>query len=231
MTVSTDTIDRIVANVLSQLSGVPGVLRAPQAKLSRPTTGSVSISERVVTAGLLEEVPCQAVAIVASNAIVTPAALDLARQRSIRIERVGTAAATGNSPILVATKPDAGSSKRTSRGLMIIVRNTDALDRLWDDLSSSMSRELVGCADDAASLAISAICRGDAAHVVVCAEEIHRTACLANRNERVKAAIVNELGDIKAVRQQLRANIWCLDPSSRSYFELKKLFHEISTHS
>jgi hypothetical protein len=80
-------------------------------------------------------------------------------------------------------------------------------------------------------LAISAICRGETLTVVILAEQVHRAACLSNRNDNVKGAAVTGPGDIKAVRKQLRANVWCVDPGQRSYFELKNIFREIHRNS
>jgi hypothetical protein len=110
---------------------------------------------------------------------------------------------------------------------LLVVRNTPSVDQLWTDLNGRWKRELLGCPDDAAKLAIGAICRGETSTVVVLAEQTHRAACLCNRNDKVKAAAVTDTADIKAVRKQLRANVWCVDPGQRSYFELKNLFREI----
>ena len=111
---------------------------------------------------------------------------------------------------------------------MIIVQNTDAIDRLWNDLSSTWRRELLGCPDDAAKLATSAVCRGETSTIVIFAEQAHRAACLANRNDRVKAVAIHDAGEVRTIKNQLRANVWCLNPTDRTWFQLKNLLRAIT---
>jgi hypothetical protein len=63
---------------------------------------------------------------------------------------------------------------------------------------------------------------------VILAEQTHRAACLANRHERVKAVAVRDAGEMRAIRKQLRANTWCIDPSGRSWFELRSRLKSIT---
>ena len=65
--------------------------------------------------------------------------------------------------------------------------------------------------------------------VIIFAEQTHRAACLANRHERVKAVAIQSAQEVKQIRRQLRANVWCLDPGARSFFELKTLLQQIET--
>jgi hypothetical protein len=216
MSLPADAIDRIVANVLSQL-GAPAIA-APALPAQTPRAGgSLQIASAVVTAELLDDAPRQGTVQVLPKAIVTPAAWDLARERGLQIRRgAATAAhkATG----------DAGSAPA---GLLLaIVKHTPALKQLCETLPGAR-RELLGCPDDAAKLAIGEICRGGVAQTVILAEQIHRAACLANRNESIKAVAVRDAADIKQVRGQLRANVWCISPGGRSYFELKTMLKEI----
>ena len=102
------------------------------------------------------------------------------------------------------------------------------MERLWSDLQGAWRRELLGCPDDAAKLAISAIARGETNTAVILAAQTHRAACLANRNEAVKAVAIRDAADVPVVRKQLRANVWCGDPSGRSWFELRNLMRAIS---
>ena len=164
---------------------------------------------------------------VAERAIVTPAAWDVARERGVKIVRSGGCFGEHRfaSHLKCAAKRDDTAS---ATSLLIVVRNTDAIDRLWDDVRGPWRRELLGCPDDASAQAISALCRGDASCIVIFAAQAHRAACLANRNERVKAVVVGDAGDVRSVRSQLRANVWCVDPADRSWFELRNLIRAIS---
>lgn len=244
MNIDPQTIDRIVAGVLNQLSaggdGAPVGFttetrrhggRAAQ-EVSREAlpsvneSGGTTIDADVVTADvLLEHLGSGSTIVVPQRAIVTPAAWDVARAHDIEILRNGDRFHGSAAHLKWAAKPTANTSLRA---LMIIVRFTDALGRLCDDLDGQWRRELSGCSDDAAALAVSSICRGDASRVVIFAAQSHRAACLANRNERVKAVAIHTAGDVPSVRSQLRANVWCIDPADRSWFELRNLVRAVA---
>lgn len=218
MSVDTATIDRIVANVLGQLRAPAE--RMPSAESQRADrVDAFRIADRVITADTLDEITNGSMVSILEKAIVTPAARDVARERDIRLIRNG------------AATPDSGKVHSLNpRPLTLnayIVRHTESLARALDDQLKDGRRELLGCPDDAAKRAISDICRGDAGRVLIFAAQAHRAACLANRNEKVKAAVVRDIGDVKHVREQLRANVWCVDPGELSYFELRNLLREI----
>ncbi len=221
MTVSTTTIDRIVANVLSQLS--PNEQRTESVvsqASSAKTVQSFKITETVITADVLENVQTGQSIQIPNKSIVTPAANDLIRERQLTINRSDiTKLKKSNSD----NRQPVGKSKLS----VAIVRHTEAVRSAISDLRD-FSEELLSCPDDAAKYAISEICRSGVGTVLIFVEQTHRAACFANRNEKVKAVIVNDTGDVKAVRKQLRANVWCLDPTDRSYFELKNVLRAIT---
>lgn len=239
MNVDVQTIDRIVAGVLHQLGAdgdhAPagftsetrrhgGGAEHPDSREASPKAGegdSIVITANIVTANILEEVQGESGVSVSQRAIITPAAWDIARERGIAITRGENSHAT---PVKFAAEH---VEKCAGSPLLVGVRHTDAVGRLWDDLQETWQRELVGCPDDAVSLAISAICRGETSVVVILAEEVHRAACLANRNERIKAVAVRDAGEVKSVRSEMGANVWCIDPRGRSWFELRNLFRAV----
>jgi hypothetical protein len=224
-------IDDIVAGVLAQLGGEracagDGDAVRPQqpggepSRVGSPEPRTIELTERVVTAEILESLPggTQTV-IVLPHAIVTPAARDVAGLRGLRIDRAAPTAGA----------PSAGNS--TLRSLLIQVHHTAAVARLWDDLHATWRRELLGCPDDAARLAIAELARGAAETVVILAEPAHRAACLANRHERVKAVAIQDAADVAVVRRQLRANVWCLNPVDKPWFELRRIFQSLDRRS
>lgn len=233
MNLDSSTIDRIVAGVLNQLAGggdgaPSGVTAAAPSRGGRAE--SVSITENVVTAEvLLAHVAGQSRIAVRDRAIVTPAAWDTARERGIEIVRASaTAAEQGNAKPVTAKKQ--GHPAGVDLPQLLVVHSTDAVERVWEDIRDRWRRELLGCPDDAAALAISAICRGETSTVVMLATQTHRAACLANRNEQVKAVAIRDAGDVRTIRKQLRANVWCLDPAGKSWFELRTLLRTITDH-
>ncbi len=230
MDLSEQTIQRIVADVLSRL-GTGSTPARDAMPLSRDPQGSVSLrvdtvilEERIITADLLAERAGAAVAItVGPQALVTPAARDFLRDRGVELRRAAKRSPQNASLAAGAATGAAGS---TLSPLLVVVRNTPAVERLWEELRQTWKRELLGCPDDAAKLAISALTRGESACVVILAEQSHRAACLANRNERVKAVALREAAEVRRIEKQLRTNVWCVDPTGLSYFEVKNLLRQ-----
>jgi hypothetical protein len=214
MTVDSSLVDRIVHSVLQQLKGPiaaekPAPASTTPAPAPNPKTASDHrLAQPVITARLIEEqVPRGASAVVVSSrAVITPSALDVVRARKLVIRRESTA----NS-----------QPKSTSPLLAIVVRNTPVVERLARQ--KSWRRELLGCPDDAAKLAISSLARGDSGGVLIFAAQNHRAACFANRNAAVKAAAVSSFEGLRAILDQLRLNVLCIDPAGASDFELTRM--------
>jgi hypothetical protein len=215
-------IERIVGDVLKQLGAPSGDARA-DATFGRVPAGrtpsvpdSAVLSDRVITADLLaERVNGAAVVTVGLNSLVTPAAHDFLRARGLTLRRAQDKPNSNHEPM--APLPP----------LLIVVRSTPAVDRLWQDLQATWKRELLGCPDHAAKLAISAITRGEASPVVILAEQTHRAACLANRSDKVQAVAIQEAGHVRSARHQLRVNAWSVDPTRLSWIELRNIIRAI----
>jgi hypothetical protein len=217
-------IDEIVKGVLQQLAG--GGTSADQTHVPEASAGSgvtaVELPGKLITAESLAALAQSATAIIAEKAIVTPAAWDVVRERRLQLIRGRSGLQAGDQTS--GKKKHAGSSLP---GLLIVVQHTAAVSRLCEESRGDWRRELLGCPDDAAKLAIAEITRGGSGWVVILAQQTLRAACLANRNDRVKAVPVQSPLDIKTARQQLRVNTWCIDPSGKSWFELRNLLKAI----
>ena len=238
--ISTDAIDRIVANVLGHLSpiahdapaaGAPDQDALPDdlakshdnlESSERSELNSVALQARVVTASAIEGIAAGTEVVVSSKAIVTPAALDVIKARDIRmvVQEETKSAHAGVRP-----------TDHTRVTTAYIVRHTESLQRAWEEFSPTSKTELLGCPDDAAQMTMSAICRGDSEACFIFAEQAHRAACFANRNEKVRAVVAGNVGDVIEIRKQIRANVWCVNPTGRSYFELRNLFNAIRKNS
>lgn len=214
-------VDQIVANVLRQLSVAGGdvstVAKAPsaaipQVSVSRSNT-TATLSEKVITGDLLTEKATGASQIIIPDkAILTPTAHDFLKASQAQLIRASAAGTKSG-----AAKTD---SAITSWKL-ITVTGTPAVARVSGELGAGWSKEILGCPDDAASLAISAICRGESGGVVILSKQHFRAACRANRNDMIRAVPVSDPTDVKSAREQLRLNVIAIDPTGRSYFELK----------
>jgi ribose 5-phosphate isomerase RpiB len=82
---------------------------------------------------------------------------------------------------------------------------------------------LVGLAAEAATQAVSAVCRGEAVKAVVLTSQPELVACLANRNEQLRAAAVTDTATGERVQRTLNPNLLAIDPSARGVHELKAL--------
>lgn len=221
------TVDQIVANVLKQLSANGGGTESvkgqgPRAKGQEPQAtplalspqpSTISLSDRVITGDLLAEKATGATQIVVPDkAILTPTAHDFLKASKAQLIRASAAGAKA---------PASSAATGVTSWKLITVTSTPAVARLTGELGASWSREILGCPDDAATLAISAICRGESGGVVILAKQHFRAACRANRHDKVRAVPVTSPADVQSAREQLRLNCITIDPTGRSYFELK----------
>ncbi|MEZ6055358.1 MAG: hypothetical protein R3C01_01515 [Planctomycetaceae bacterium] len=197
------------------------------------------LDEKVVTAQLLEQILGGSRVLVGAKAIVTPAAWDAAKERNLVVERRLAASpaadvSIGSAPMAngsVERKAPSDATTATTAGLIIVVKSTESVERLKQDLDASWRPELVGGPDDAAQLVISEIARGGAQVAVIFAEQTYRAACLANRHDKVKAAPVRDALDVKQARKEMRINTWCVNPISRTWYELRNLMLAIQATS
>lgn len=206
MQLDTATIERIVGDVLKELGTPATAPRAVSSDNHQPS--AVRIHETVITAALLaERLNGQKAVSIDRRALLTPSAQDLIRERNVAVQRQASAPAQTARPgtkfIVVTTHP-------SINGLC-----TEAI------------RELAGSTDEAAKHSISAICRGEADRVVVFTNRPHLAACLGNRNDRIRAAVASDAGDVRSVAQEFSVNVWCVDPSGRGSFELAQLWKTI----
>jgi hypothetical protein len=219
MSVDSSLVDRIVRGVLHGLQAPSTASRpsAPVPASAAPATSasSVRLTEAVVTADVLEgRVPRGSREIIVSpKAILTPAALDVVRSRRLWVQRESTSKSAQPAAV---------------KRLAVVVRSTPGLDRLLLDRKLEWRRELLGCPDEAATLAGGELARGEADVVAIFAAQHFRTACRANRSDRVRAVAVKTLDELTAARSQLRVNTVCIDPTGRADFELRRWLDAIA---
>jgi len=213
-------VDSIVAGVLDRLRGTSapaqasGVRQLPE---SNPVATSHTrlLSDRVITEAILEAKLNGATSVrFSSKAVLTPTARDF-----LRIHKIDWS---------IAERTTASASKHTKSWTAVIVSSTTAVERALADMLPASRKELLSCPDDAATFAISELSRGGFDSAVIFAKQTHRTACLANRHSAVKAVAIRDAADVHAVQRQLRANVWCVDPTGRTYFELRNVLKAIA---
>jgi hypothetical protein len=220
MTNAADMVDRIVAGVLEQLQ-TPGAAGAPATR-SAAATQTLVIPEAVITAALLESRGIVAGPVVfAAKAVVTPSAIDYLSSKKIGWTRSGSAATSSNS---------AGATWS-----VLISRSTPAIEAALDAIARQpgiqWQRELVGCHREAARRAVGALCRGECDGVVAFTRKPEALACHANRNIKVRAAVVDSAERVKRAQRTTGANLFAIDPADESVFALRSLLRQIVAES
>ena len=214
-------VDSIVAGVLDRLRGTSAPTqhanreRQPAESPKVATNQDVHLPDRVITEAVLESKLNGATSVRFSpKAVLTPTARDF-----LRVNKIDWS---------IAPRATASASKQEKSWAAVIVSSTSAVDRALADMLPSARKELLSCPDDAATFAINELSRGGFDSAIIFARQTHRTACLANRHSAVKAVAIRDAAEVQAVRRQLRANVWCLDPSGRTYFELRNTLKAIT---
>ncbi len=205
MNFTPETVELIVQRVLEHL-GTPAANAAASA-----VPQGYRISAQVVTQALLaESINGSTTVRIGPKAIMTPSALDFVRQRGIEIVR----------------EPAVAIAKTAARWQVIVATPHSNIAPAVESLKQygiACNLRLSGHATEAAAQAISAICRGDADKVVVFTAEPELVACLANRNERIRAAASGDAGALARSQRELKPNVLSLDPSNKSVHELRAL--------
>jgi hypothetical protein len=215
MNFTPEQVDLIVQRVVAQL-GPGAVAAAPDASAIQNRVGDTSpvpaaqIADQVVTQQLLaERVNGSNQVCIGSKAILTPSARDFVKQRGIKIIRETAAAKTATLRWqVIVTKP---------------IANISAAIASLSELGVAVDQRLSGLPAEAAAQATSALCRGEAAHVVVFTAHPEFVACLANRTVKVRAAAVPDVAAVERVRVSMNANLIAIDPASRNAHEIKAL--------
>jgi hypothetical protein len=152
---------------------------------------------------------------IGTKAILTPSARDFVKQRGIKIIR------------------EAASAKPESLRWQVIVTSSNsritAAVEILPQLGVSIDLKLSGLPAEAAAQATSALCRGEATQVVVFTDQPEFVACLANRNDQIRAAVGTDVAAVERVRGSMHANLVAIDPGTRSAHELKALLKAFKT--
>jgi hypothetical protein len=220
MNFTPEQIELVVQRVLEHL-GTPAD-RAPAATglANAPPPAAVPkgvrISEPVVTQALLAEMVNGSKQVrVSPTTILTPSARDFIRNQGIEILR----------------EPSSPKASSFVRWQVIATVSTPQIAAAVEGLTAqgvAVDFRQLGLPAEAASQAISALCRGEAAKVVVFTSASELVACLANRNDRLRAAAVADVAAVERVRKTLNANVLAIDPSSKGVHELKAYFKAFS---
>jgi hypothetical protein len=234
-------IDEIVSNVLAQLQPAPArpvaapVMDepAPQtATLPEPKSTAIEVTEAVITADLLAGAVRGARSItIGVRSILTPSARDWLNTRKISWNRGGAEVSAALAGPAVGNSSSSSQRSRWQLLLQTVTPNVRALHESLKRQPDGWKLDLVGAPNEAATLAARLISTAEADGVVVLTEYAEIIACRANRNERVRAAVIVDRKQLELTRQHLGVNLVCINPHGRTFIELRNLLRDCATSS
>jgi hypothetical protein len=116
-----------------------------------------------------------------------------------------------------------------SRWQIILQTVTPTVRTLHDGLrrmSEGWKIELVGLPSEAVELATKLIVTAESDGIVIFTEQAELIACKANRNDRVRAAVVQNAKQWDQVVKTVSANVVCISPIGRTFMELRNLLRD-----
>ena len=125
-----------------------------------------------------------------------------------------------------AAEPAARNSGRWQLIVQTVTSNVRALQESLKRQPVGWKWELVGQPQEAVALAETFISTEDRDGVVVLSEYAEIIACRANRNERVRAAVISDRKQLELTRQHLGVNLVCINPNGRTFIELRNLLRD-----
>ena len=225
-------IEQIVSNVLAQLqpASVRPVNESPKSTpkttmtlksvVERPVV--IELTASVITADLLEQNARAGQPLkIGRRSILTPSARDWLHTKRIDWSRADKLAGSGS-----------GAAESAARWQLIVQTITPTVKALHDGLkrqSEGWTIELVGQAAEAAILAIGSISKAEHEGVAILSEYAEIIACRANRNERVRAAVISDRKQLELTMQHLGVNVVCINPNGRTFTEMRYLLRDCAT--
>lgn len=208
-------VEHIVRDVLRQYQSQAPAVRSAEGGGRKTEDGNVlRLEAHVVTHEILEAKLNGAKRIVVGKrTVLTPSAREFIKKNGVTCDRDGQ-----------------GTTKTVARWKLIVSSGGKAVESVANELqrSSTFERQIAGTASEAAETAVSIICRGEADGVVAVSNQPETIACRANRSTKVRAAVTANVQRLSEIQQSLGANLYCVDPTARSYFELRNLLRAIA---
>jgi hypothetical protein len=180
---------------------------------------AIELTVPVITADLLDEAVRAGQPLrIGRKSILTPSARDWLKSNNVSWSRSETTAAAG-----------AAARKTFGRWQLIVqtvTPNVRSLQEALNRQAEGWKTELVGKPLEAATLATSVISTAERDGVVVLSQYAEVIACRANRNERVRAAVISDRKQLELTRQHLGINLVCINPNGRTFIELRNLLSD-----
>jgi len=214
MTVDETLINKIIRDVLKQIrSG-----SVPTRTATSTTTQTLQLIDDEVITGetLSSQLQDGAKITIGAKSVITPTGRDFLKAHHISWSRGSSSSET---------------STENATWNIIISDFTPSLQStlpLFLQRNGSHQQELADNPADAASRAISSVCRSNHAGVILFSQRAEVVSCLANRNNQVRAAVVQNVQHWKEIKQHLNSNVCCINPAGRSSYEIQNLLNQIT---
>lgn len=205
-------IERIVGEVLDRLRTNKTATTnetSNQKPEQNPASDRLELADRVVTTATLEgRLAGRRAIVVLPQAVVTPAARDLLREQNIAIER----RARGERQAELGLRRVVGVAE-TSFEPAAMLAGVSAIE-----FEQVARVGLVGVIDDV----VDQVVRGGALGLVF-TDQADAALCLANRTAGVRAVLARSAAQVRQARSNLAANLFVVEPRSKSLFELRQI--------
>jgi hypothetical protein len=201
------------ASSVPLISTVPAVA-SPAATPAKPA--AIELTLPIITADVLEQTVRAGQAVrIGRNSILTPSARDWLNSKRTPWTRQDKASGT-----------TAGSRAKWQVILQTVTPTVRSLQDGLRRLADGWKVEIVGQPLEAAVLATSLVSTAECDGVVIFTEQAELIACRANRNERVRAAVMQNPKQWEQVVRSLGANVVCISPIGRTFIELRNLLRD-----
>lgn len=191
------------------------VVLTPNAAATKPTF--IELTVPIITADVLEQSVRAGQSVrIGRTSILTPSARDWLNSKRTPWSRQDKGAASGNGGAKIKWQVILQTMTPTVRSLQ------EGLRRMTD----GWKIEVVGQPLEAAALATSLVSTAECDGVVIFTEQAELIVCKANRNERVRAAVMQNAKQWEQVMRTLSANVVCISPIGKTFIELRNLLKD-----
>ncbi len=207
-TIDDEIINLIIKNVVQQLQHDKG---QAQPTVQVNNTNETILNELVITEETLSnKINGHKEIIIGAKSIITPSGKDYLRTNNISWHRCDT-------------KSVPSTNKQQWKVLFLDGSKSTRL--LFKEMQ--VKTELVSSPEEAAEKGISTICRENNAGVIIITDRPESVCSLANRNNKVNAAVIQNVQHWEEMKRQFAGNLYCINPSGRNAFELRNLLKRI----
>lgn len=213
MNIDANTIDEIVKRVMASLpTPVNGSRSQTPTNSDAPKNSVHIIEDRVITEELLKsQIGTSTTIQLPTGAIITPSGRDYILANKIT---VASAITTNNQ-----------SLQTTPGWLALTLTETEALNTALN--RSNIQRTKISDKNELIVESISSICRGVANGVLAFTCEPYFVACESNRNQNIRAVVVEQSSHWPDIKNQLSPNVVCVNPLKRTFIETRNLIRQI----